>query len=96
LLARWPNLIAEEDWQGWLFARTWAVATLSDPSSRVIAKDGTGGTPLLVSQALGSGELLCVNLSLGSQLMNVHPGAYRLLANLLSLREGAGGSSLER
>ena len=85
-VAREPNLITEEDWQGWLFARSRARAQISDASIRVIASDETGGTALITALARNSGEIMFINLSLGSQLMNINPGAYRLMANLLSSR----------
>ena len=85
-VARSPHLIAPEDWEGWLFARARARAEISDPSMSILATDGARGTALITRSARGSGEIVFVNLSLASQLMNVHPGATRLLANLLSAR----------
>jgi len=42
------------------------------------------GKPLIVSLTDGKGKQTYVDLALGHQWMNIHPGAYRLLANLIS------------
>jgi hypothetical protein len=40
--------------------------------------------PLLLTRKLGRGRMTYVDLALAPQWLNVHPGAYRLLANLIS------------
>jgi len=82
-IARDPNLLTEEDWQGWLFARSNATAEIGDRTARVVARGGLSEEPLIAVIERGEGEFVMVNLALASQFTNIHPGAYRLFANIL-------------
>lgn len=80
-----PNRIHPEDWNGWLFLRGYNdvfCSTLEDVQFpiRVRKED----LPLIVIQKEGNGRRTYVDLALGQQWMNIHPGAFRLLANLIS------------
>ena len=78
-----PNLITPEDWNDWLFQRAHnrvSVETLAAAAVPVSA----GQHPLIVSFAEGRGRKTYVDLALQPQLMNLHPGTFRLLANLIS------------
>jgi hypothetical protein len=57
----------------------------------VLVRDRESGEPLLATAGRGNGRLTVVALDLWSQLLNVHPGTYRILANLIS----AAGSTSE-
>ena len=67
---------------------------MSRAMGSVQIKNGTGlhvavrspgtGAALLVNAPQGKGNVTFVALDLWSQLLNVHPGSYRLLANLVN------------
>jgi hypothetical protein len=84
-LLTYPNPTASTDWQDWLFARAYNVVTLSATNGMEIPlRAAPGGEPLLVTTKKGQGRMTYVDLALSPQLMNVHAGAFRLLANLIS------------
>ena len=83
-----PNRITAEDWDGWVqerglyFPARWAdgyraVLRISDPGEA--DEDGS----LLVAPT-GRGQFVYCALALHRQLKNLHPGACRLFANLVS------------
>lgn len=82
---RGPNRLSPEDWNGWVIGRSWGVV-LPKVSGQVSVKESTTGESLLVHLPDGEGKVTLVALDLGSQFINVHPGAHRLLANLVSGR----------
>jgi hypothetical protein len=47
-------------------------------------KDESTGAPLIASVKIGEGTLTAVALDMLPQLQILHPGAHRLLANLVS------------
>lgn len=84
-----PNAITASDFEGWVteraafVPRAWAndyaaLLETSDPGEEV-----SRGTLLMVRT--GEGEFIFTTLSLNRQWQNGVPGAYRLLANLVSL-----------
>jgi hypothetical protein len=84
-----PNRISTEDFQGWIVERAvnqpreWA-----GEYTALIEMPGDGRPPargcLLVAR-YGEGTYVYTSLSLNRQLEAAHPGALRLLANLISL-----------
>lgn len=80
-----PNKLTTEDWEGWLFRRGYNTVSVNDASQfSVPVMMSKTGSPLLLSKTMGKGKTTYVDLALSSQWMYVHPGAFRLLANLLS------------
>jgi LmbE family N-acetylglucosaminyl deacetylase len=88
-LARQPNRLTAEDWNGWVqerglyFAREW------DPAYRPLLEMGDGAERLqggLLAARLGRGLYVYTGISFFRQLPAGVPGAYRLFMNLLSLR----------
>lgn len=80
-----PNALAEETWSNWLFARAENVIELTQREgveTPLLAAETDA--PLLITKKIGSGKMTYVDLALTPQLMNIHPGAFRLLANLVS------------
>lgn len=84
-----PNRIGTDDFQGWVQERGLYFAESWDPRYETILagqdpgeKETAGG--LLVARH-GQGYFVCTGLSFFRQLPAGVPGAYRLLANLLSL-----------
>lgn len=78
-----PNKLRSEDWEEWIFRRAYNSMALTATSSRVLLAT-ENGNPLIVARAEGRGGMLYVELALQPQWLNVHAGAFRLLANLLS------------
>ncbi|MCK4689528.1 MAG: PIG-L family deacetylase, partial [Candidatus Marinimicrobia bacterium] len=84
-LLNYPNLIAPEDWNGWLYLRGYNIVSGSSlEDAQLPVKVKRWGTPLIISLRDGKGKRTYVDLALGHQWMNIHPGAFRLLANLIS------------
>ena len=80
-----PNAISRNDWEGWIISR--AQSPLVAPSGvnpAVQVRDASSGVPLVATVPLGKGTLTGVALDILPQLQIVHPGAYRLLANIVS------------
>lgn len=90
-VARAPNRLDPEDWEGWVqerglyFARSWA------PEWRPLLRmNDPGETPLdggLLIGRTGKGTYVYTGLSFFRQLPAGVPGAFRLFANLLALAE---------
>ncbi len=82
-----PNLIQTADWQGWIFARSLgSVEVKGNQEKEVPIRSRDSDAPLVVTIKDGKGQMTYIALDLSSQLLNIRPGAHRLLANLLSYR----------
>jgi hypothetical protein len=60
-------------------------AVAAGETAVVPLRSAVDGNPLIVTAAAGQGKRTYVDLALSPQLMNVHAGAFRLLANLISI-----------
>jgi hypothetical protein len=94
-LLRSPNTIGADDWAGWVQERGLRLLETRDERYRELlaAADPFPGNPgvqkgLLVEAKVGKGTWTYVGLGLFRQLPAGTPGAYRLLANLLSRPRG--------
>jgi len=84
-LFRSPNRIGAGDWEGWVVSRSLCSLVLpADAQARILIRSAEGRDPLLVQFPFGTGSVTVVALDLVSQISNVHPGAHRLLANILA------------
>jgi LmbE family N-acetylglucosaminyl deacetylase len=82
-----PNLLQAQDWQGWVVARAMgSVEVRNAQPAEVPVRAQTSGDPLIVTIPEHKGRIIYVALDVYSQLVNVHPGTFRLLANLLAYR----------
>jgi LmbE family N-acetylglucosaminyl deacetylase len=86
-----PNLISSGDWDGWIQERGLQFAALRDPryvdllaSADPFPLNPGEKTGLLVVAAVGKGTWTYTGLSLFRQLPAGVPGAFRILANLIS------------
>jgi hypothetical protein len=80
-----PNRIRPEDWAGWLFRRAHNIVSGPALANAVVpAKSQMEQSPFIAEWKMGSGTLTYVDLALQAQFLNVHPGSYRLFANLIS------------
>lgn len=83
-----PNHLSPIDLDGWIFRRAYnRIESSSSASSRVLAYSDFDGNPFIVSYFRGKGNLVYVSLALEPQLMNINPGAFRIIANLLAYGE---------
>ena len=84
-LVSFPNVLVPDDWLEWLFRRAFNV--IAGPAlehASVPVRTAADHKPLIGIWKRGAGTLTYVDLALHPQFLNIHPGAYRLLANLLS------------
>ncbi|MFI5183973.1 MAG: NEW3 domain-containing protein, partial [Vicinamibacteria bacterium] len=88
---RTPNLLSAADWDGWIQERGLQFAAVQDPryldllaSTDPFPLNPGEKTGLLVVAAVGKGTWTYTGLSLFRQLPAAVPGAYRVLANLIS------------
>lgn len=89
-MLRVPNRISEEDFEGWVFLKSHNTVV---PKGRFETPVVGGSTdvPMLLTRQEGKGRITYVDLALSYQWMNVHGGALKLLANLLSGHARIGG-----
>ncbi len=90
---RWPNAIADRDWEGWpqerglYFAHTW-----DDRFTPLLEMADPGGPPVrggLLVAAYGEGTYVYTGISFFRALPAGVPGATRLFLNLLGLAHGS-------
>ncbi|MGB2868606.1 MAG: PIG-L family deacetylase [Bacteroidota bacterium] len=80
-----PNKLTSDDWNGWLFARGHnRISGSALPGGEIPVWTAGGRDPLVVTRVVGKGRITYVDLALEPQLLNIHPGAFRILANLLA------------
>jgi len=85
---RFPNILTPEDWDGWVVARSLCSVQIAPArNARTLVSAGDPGVSLMAQTPEGKGQICLVALDLTSQLINVNPGAHRLLANLLATRQ---------
>ncbi len=84
-----PNKIAASDWDNWVQERNLYNFTTLDPKYTPLLESHDEGDPEssggLVYAKIGKGNFIYNSYSFFRQLPNGVPGAYRLLANMLSL-----------
>jgi len=88
-LLRWPNQIGADDFRGWIqerglyYPQEWDTAHYSAP----LSMSDTGETPLrggLLAADYGRGRYIYTSIVWYRQLRAGVPGAYRMLANMIS------------
>jgi LmbE family N-acetylglucosaminyl deacetylase len=88
-LLRWPNQIGADDFRGWIqerglyYPQEWDTAHYSAP----LSMSDTGETPLrggLLATDYGRGRYIYTSIVWYRQLRAGVPGAYRMLANMIS------------
>jgi hypothetical protein len=80
-----PNPIARGDWSDWLYARAYNLVSGEELSSASVpVRMAKGKNPLIATWRRGGGTITYCDLAFHPQFLNIHPGAFRLLANLIS------------
>jgi hypothetical protein len=92
-LLTWPNTIVAADFDGWVEERGHSFLDSWDASYTALTETADPGQDpqrggLLVAQP-GKGSYIYVAYALYRQFPELVPGAYRLLANILSTGQGA-------
>jgi hypothetical protein len=83
-----PNRLSQSDWENWVVSRSLnSIRINSGVEALTPVTSLEGAIPLVVMVPVEKGRITLVALDLNSQFQNVHPGAHRLLANLLALQE---------
>ncbi|MCC6395832.1 MAG: PIG-L family deacetylase [Bacteroidetes bacterium] len=85
-LLRVPNRLDASVFQDWVFASGYNSVSIAGPASVETPVRYDARRPLVVTAAAGEGRMTYTDLAFGPQWMSVHPGAFRLLANLISWR----------
>lgn len=83
----WPNIIRDEDWNGWIGARATGMPSLADSRYALVIETHDPGqkdnrNSILVA-SVGKGRVVYTSLALTEQISNAVPGAMRLFINLL-------------
>ncbi|MEX1275198.1 MAG: PIG-L family deacetylase [Bacteroidota bacterium] len=80
-----PNALNEEDWSNWIYERALNnVDTAGVEGASVLLSVREQGLPLILTKRVGAGKMTYVDCSLHHQFLNIHAGAFRLLANLIA------------
>jgi hypothetical protein len=79
-----PNVVRPHDWDDWVISRSLSRIRFRTPGGgRVLVRSALEDAVLAADAQEGKGLVTFVALDLEPQLMNVHPGAHRILGNLL-------------
>jgi LmbE family N-acetylglucosaminyl deacetylase len=86
-----PNVVRVHDWDGWVISRAQShIRVDAALGTRILVRSGADRSTLAAEVAVDKGLVTFVALDLMPQLMNVHPGAHRILGNLLRPAFGSG------
>jgi uncharacterized membrane protein len=85
-MVRTPNAIDSTAFQDWVFASGYNRVSVAAGAAVETPVRYDSERPLLVTAPVGSGRMTYAELALAPQWMSIHPGAFRILANLLSMR----------
>ena len=80
-----PNRLTQEDLSNFVFATGYNAVTATGGDDMARPLRARAGRPLIVTKPTGTGRMSYVDLALAPQWMSIHPGSFRILANLLSL-----------
>jgi hypothetical protein len=84
-LLTYPNLIRPVDWSDWLYRKAYnEISGRALEQATIPVKTAKGRKPLIAVWRRGTGTFIYSDVAFHPQFLNVHPGAYRLFANLIS------------
>lgn len=83
---RGPNRLGAPAFQDWVFASGYNNVSVTGDVSVEIPIRYDARRPLVITAAVAGGRMTYTELAFGPQWMSIHPGAFRILANLLSWR----------
>jgi hypothetical protein len=80
-----PNRVEAPDLSDWMFRKGYNEVTLPQNSgAKAVVRLKEEGWPLMVTDTSGKGKITYVDLALQPQWMNLHPGSFKILGNLIS------------
>ncbi|MCH8126708.1 PIG-L family deacetylase [candidate division KSB1 bacterium] len=80
-----PNELSPQDWGNWLFLTAYNSVNVDNSMGYSIPlKTNRDENPLILTKTRGKGKTTYIDLAIYPQLMNIHEGAYKLLANIIS------------
>jgi LmbE family N-acetylglucosaminyl deacetylase len=80
-----PNVLAAHVWREWVETLAGLAIATARTDARTMMAVRDGSLPLITTVPVGKGMVTLVGADLQSQFMNYHPGAHRILANLIAL-----------
>jgi LmbE family N-acetylglucosaminyl deacetylase len=83
---RTPNAVTAQSFQEWVFASGYNRVTVARDSAVETPVRYDTERPLLVTARVGNGRMTYADFAFAPQWMSIHPGSFRILANLLSMR----------
>ncbi|MDI6779155.1 MAG: hypothetical protein QME25_03000, partial [Bacteroidota bacterium] len=78
-----PNHIKIDDFDNWIYIKGCNEVKLSSDKTVAVPLQSMN-FPLLLTKLQGKGKISYVDLALYHQWLNVHPGSYKIIANLIS------------
>jgi hypothetical protein len=78
-----PNNITRDDFKDWIVCRAYNKVRI-DSSDVQVHLSSKEGAPFIVEKIYGKGKIVYIDLALSPQLMSIHEGAFRLLANIIA------------
>jgi hypothetical protein len=81
-----PNIVEDGDWEEWLFQRAYntiEVKNNTNISMPIQADDQR--SPFVLTKQDENGRITYIDLAISQQLLNIHPGVFVLLANIISI-----------
>ena len=88
-MVMWPNRLTQEDFSDFVFATAYNAVNVVGGNEYETPLRARNRGPLVVTKPTGTGRMSYVDLALAPQWMSIHPGSFRILANVLSM----GGSA---
>lgn len=79
-----PNAITPESWRNWVEARSYETLSVLKEPPGFSTLLRAGKNPQISTFPFGRGRVTFVCLDLWSQLVNLHPGAFQILSNLVA------------
>ncbi len=84
-LVNLPNIISSADFDGWIFIKSKnRILIYNSHDYELPIKVAATGDPLLISNKIYHRKITYIGLALNYQLMNINPGAHKILANIVS------------
>ncbi|MFH1943722.1 MAG: PIG-L family deacetylase [bacterium] len=81
-----PNPIRAEDWGEWLFQRAYHIVKVENREGfEMPVQTESGDNPFVLTRRAGKGRMTYIDLAFSPQMLNINPGVFRLLANILSI-----------
>jgi hypothetical protein len=78
-----PNSITKDDFKNWIIRRAYNTIQCNTPDVRVLLS-AEDRSPVILEKSRGRGKIVYIDAALSPQLMNIHEGVFRFLANIVA------------